>query len=664
MFIASKIRGVPRSHKNGEPGENRDLKQLHVRRGVWTPRLLQDELFLRFAAAGAGVQQFPENTMTLPSFEDYLSLLPADIVFKNVLGDAGHKRRILSSSLIHDAARLFAADKSLWARFKRLSPQAQRLCAAVYLAGAMGVPAPGLRGFSSDELLASFLVFAGKDEKGVAAYYGFSEFESKLALLCADALISVAGNKACAPTSAPMPWYCLSDLVMCATLASTGMLDRTKKGTFSKAAEVALRRFLHASRDLPAGEAAAEAGRAACISLVLSYAVSRELLAIENDAYLVAQDKLAEWVSLPLEARCGDFCEYAFAQGPLWRRPVMDKLFEGPTKPWLSTSGFPDAARRDAEASACALWYCGYLEVCKVGSGLVFSAARRQDILSLVKALPVARVILLPDFSAVLSQEILPEELYWFTKVGEVSSLDKVYKGIIKRDIINNSLSAGTDEKKLVDWLAAWKAPHNVMETVREWIREFSRVCVITHGCVVSFDEKASQQILSYAPLTNLVTPVRPHKIFMIRRGSEEEVRRILVTMGFDPRGPGENEPQKHRPALDLSPAEPRQITPVVSFEPDSEAPPRPVKAGKYGEKLKELDMSDLLHVLDYAVLMGHGATFEYLGSPYVRAGTYEVRPLAVHKAKEPFLEAEIGPKKSKKRFLLRKIKKIGVGAA
>jgi hypothetical protein len=40
------------------------------------------------------------------------------------------------------------------------------------------------------------------------------------------------------------------------------------------------------------------------------------------------------------------------------------------------------------------------------------------------------------------------------------------------------------------------------------------------------------------------------------------------------------------------------------------------------------------------------------------------VRPLAVHKAKEPFLEAEIGPKKSKKKFLLRKIKKIGVGAA
>ena len=44
-----------------------------------------------------------------------------------------------------------------------------------------------------------------------------------------------------------------------------------------------------------------------------------------------------------------------------------------------------------------------------------------------------------------------------------------------------------------------------------------------------------------------------------------------------------------------------------------------------------------MLHVLDYAVLMGQTATFEYLGSPRVRAGTYRCGRLRVHKAQEPF---------------------------
>lgn len=87
------------------------------------------------------------------------------------------------------------------------------------------------------------------------------------------------------------------------------------------------------------------------------------------------------------------------------------------------------------------------------------------------------------------------------------------------------------------------------------------------------------------------------------------------------------------------------------------------MRTGKYGERLKELDINDMLHVLDYAVLMGQNATIEYLGSPRVRTGTYQVRPVAVHKAQEPLLEAETGPKKARKTFLVRKIAKIGVGA-
>jgi hypothetical protein len=61
---------------------------------------------------------------------------------------------------------------------------------------------------------------------------------------------------------------------------------------------------------------------------------------------------------------------------------------------------------------------------------------------------------------------------------------------------------------------------------------------------------------------------------------------------------------------------------------------------------------------------MGKALTVEYLGSPYIKEGVYTVSPLSVHKAGEPFFEAEAKAGKSKKKFLLRKIKRIGVESA
>ncbi len=603
--------------------------------------------------------------MVLPSFEEYLGLLPADLIFEKFLTRADRNRKILSSSLIHDAARGFTADQSLRAAFGKLSPGARLMCAAIYLAGERGVPAPGLRGFA-DELLSSFLVFAEKDGTVSPSYryVGFPELEPKLAALAAETLAGAAAVATPLACRAPLPWYCLTDVVMCVALALLGKLQRTKKGELSKTAGTCLRTFLHASHDLPADEDWPAEPRAACISLLLSYATERGLLAESEESYTAPHRAVAEWLARPLEARHADFCEFAFDNGLLWSRPVMDGMFDRAAGRALSTAGFPPAAKKEAGTCAAVLWYCGYLDACKKSGSITFTSAPKRDLASLVKELPENRVTLLPDFSAVLSQEILPEELYWFTRVGEISSFDRVYKGTIRRDIINNSLSDGVDGKGLADRLAAWKAPRNVVETAREWIREFSRLHVTSHACVVSFDVKASRQILSYEPLKKLVTPARPDSIFSIRHGSEAEVRRILSGMGFDPREPGETAAEVRDAPPELFPEEPRRVVPVVAFEPDVVGTPaRPVRTGKYGERLKELDINDMLHVLDYAVLMGQNATIEYLGSPRVRTGTYQVRPVAVHKAQEPLLEAETGPKKARKTFLVRKIAKIGVGA-
>jgi hypothetical protein len=169
---------------------------------------------------------------------------------------------------------------------------------------------------------------------------------------------------------------------------------------------------------------------------------------------------------------------------------------------------------------------------------------------------------------------------------------------------------------------------------------------------------------MAYEPLKNLVTPAQPHAVFTIRRGREEDAKRVLASMGFDHRKPGESAFEKLHAAIEVAPDTVPAIAPVVSFEPRDAGPVRPVKAGKYGEKLKELDMSDLIHVVDYAVLMGKALTVEYLGSPYIKEGVYTVSPLAVQKSGEPFFEAEAKAGKSKRKFLLKKVHRIGVESA
>ena len=602
------------------------------------------------------------NSPSFPTIEEYLSLLPAEVLFKHFLARFGQKRRILSSSLIKDAARLMASEKSLSARFKGLSRAARVTCGLAYLFGKRGVVAPGLRSFD-DELLSSFLVFAGRDSGGKTCYYPFEEFEITLLPLCAGVLVERAKIGDPGDPSLVPQWYCLSDVIICANLASLGMLEKTKKGNFSKTAEAAFRKFLHAAHELPQVE-----GRenifAACVSLLLGYAVSRELLVFDDGAYRANPQNMLAWLALPLDGRYADFCEFAFEFLPLWRRPVLEKIFELPGRTWLSTHAFPEPVKKDADAAVSLLRYCGYCDVSKGAGGLLFSLAARRDAASPARGLPAGRIMLMPDFSAVLSQEVLPEDLFWFLRVGALVSFDRVYKGTIRRDIINSALSEGADEKKLVEWLVSWNAPHNVVETVKEWIRELSRIYLTTSAAVMSFDEKATRQLKAYAPLAELVTPAHPHAVFTIRHGREQEVISILAAMGFDPRAPGERAVEKRQAAIEVAPDAAPAITPLVSFEAGDAAAVRPVKAGKYGEKLKELDMSDLIHVVDYAVLMGKALTVEYLGSPHVNKGVYTVSPLAMNKAGEPFFEAEAKAGKSKRKFLLKKIKRIGVESA
>jgi hypothetical protein len=630
--------------------------------------------------------------LPFPTFKSYLAQLPTDIVFKHFLSHQGHGRKILSSSSIDDITRQMSGEKSIGERFSKLSTSGKFAVSLVYLFGRRGLETPqAITGFD-DELLDSFLVFAGKSETGKTFYFGFPEFEARLAPLAAAVINNQAKTAVAREPADLLPWLCLNDVTVLCICASAGMLRMTRKGTFAKVSETVMKRFLHATHDM-----------ADPFRLLLNYALEKGLMQLDNDIFRARPNKILAWLDRPLAERYVEFREFTITSVPLWSMAVVEALFAGPgpARLWLSLPQAGEAARKEVRSVLMCLRYLGLLDVCKTGGSLSFIRAQSPGTDGIgVATRQAGRIILLADFSAVLTREVLPEELYWFSKAGSLESFDTVYKGLVKRQIINDSLSEGIDENKLVRYLESWNAPPNVLVTVKEWIREFSRMYITSDPAIISADERATSQILSYEPLKRLIEPVQSDRVFRIRPGREQEVRRVLVSMGFDPRMPGEagiRKPAATRSGISLEPSfaaaedaqettdppvlgessfgaqgrplgvvGPATIRPVVSFggTEAQELGPRPVKEGKYGQKLKELDMSDLFHVLDYAVLMGHAVTFEYRGSPLVKKGMYKVSPVNVQKTPEPFLDACVLPKKARRKFLLKCIVRIGVESA
>jgi hypothetical protein len=102
-------------------------------------------------------------------------------------------------------------------------------------------------------------------------------------------------------------------------------------------------------------------------------------------------------------------------------------------------------------------------------------------------------------------------------------------------------------------------------------------------------------------------------------------------------------------------------LSPIVNFEKLPEAPPLVIQQGKYSSQLKALEITEIMHVIEYSLLMGNRLRIEYGGSPGIRKGVYQIRPLRYEKGPGSGLEAESGRACSKKTFLLDRIVKIGV---
>jgi len=340
-----------------------------------------------------------------------------------------------------------------------------------------------------------------------------------------------------------------------------------------------------------------------------------------------------------------------------WSMDFMDAILDRAGDSWLSTAPIPEPCRDKIDTILDILHYIGNIEIrAKKGDLFWKRASMAVDF-----SFPARTVMVQPDFSAILPQEVSSEELFQFSLTGSITNLDRVYNGLINRETVNESLSRGVSGTEIISYMEKWEAPVNVVETVREWIREFSRVCIISNDIIVTGDKKSTMEVSSFELLRDIVEPLTAHQVFKIKKGREDEARERLVTMGFDPRMPVKAVPQELSTETLLQNEPVTELTLSKDFKTSSPDRARPMTSGKYSDELKALDQSEMSHVIDYALLMGHRLILDYEGSDTVKAGIYTIAPQKIINGAESRIKGRDSVAGDIKEFSIKKISRIGV---
>jgi uncharacterized protein YfiM (DUF2279 family) len=608
----------------------------------------------------------PEITL----FQDYVRELPHQWIFDNLISDADRSRRILSSAMVKEAVAKFVAKGALAKRFKALSPELRVKCAQAYLMGNNGLSLAEPAAYFKEPLLASLLVFAaqnGSDANSVRLF-GFEEFEPVLRPLMAEALAGAAGAAECGPGAATCPWRPLSDVAVVCSLALHGQLKRNTHGGLSRSALMALKKLVHDStltgKSVPDDDVAGHPA-----GFLIGFCLSEALIIDAGTEYIIDRQRFAEWLEKSMNERMQKLTCYASEFSSRFGLELARELLKSGQGRWLAVNPLlPEADRPVLVRALNVLEFFGCLNMGPGSSsgGPRFTANHfiDGDIDELYAKEPKRDTVIMSDFSVVIPQEVSPAELFEFSNIGMLTMFDKVYKGQITKDSVANALSAGVSPTCLRDWLRERKASANVVKTVDEWIREFSRLFVKNGSILISSNEKVTRQIASLEPLRKHLTEVSAHTVFAVRSGSEQKVLDTLKKLGFDTREPGgREEPAKLEEIAEEFQPEEKRWEPLTDFSLAVNTPSPTMKRTKYGAGLKALPINEIIHVVDYTILTGQELSIDYAGSAQIKQDIYTVTPLNIDKGLDAAVEAEIPGVRGRKQFLLCKINRIGVAA-
>jgi hypothetical protein len=589
-------------------------------------------------------------------FDDYVKKLPSSVVFKHLVKNGGKERKILSSDLIENIRKKYVSKESLVSRFDALCPEAKMVCALAYVFGSGGLTVEE-HGEYREELLISFLIYSAHDTDGREFYCGFRDIEELLRETLAIYLcncLKVDKKKETAPF---FGMRCLNDFIMILILARKGLLKKKKDTNLNLASIQELNIQLHRTSG-PSFTNKDSQKTENGIQLLLSYGKEREYLTENSEAYVTTLDQVNSYLSQSHDDLYKDFVDYTIKYTGDWSIQTVNAIFETAGDYWLSAESLPSSCREKITAVLETLHYTGIIDA---RTGKKDTVWKRVSSPVDFNSSPRPRVVILADFTVILPQEVLPETLFNFSLLGSFTNFDRVYKGVIDRDTVNESLSSGITGDEIISHLVTWEAPDNIIETVREWIREYSRVGIIKNDVILAFDEKSSLQISSYEAMKDIIEPLTAHTVYKIKKGRENEVMDQLKTMGFDPRMPEVKSPQQEsaKSLVLTDTVEEPEVS--FNFKTTAKNGSRPVTSGKYSEELKELDISEMCHVIDYAILMGHGLKIEYEGNADLKEGTYTIAPQKFKNGVESYIDGKDVVSGKCNRYYIKEIKKIGV---
>jgi len=600
-------------------------------------------------------------------FRDYVKKLPHQWILDNLICEGDKTRRILSSAMIEDAVSKFSCAASLMRRFEELPDSLKLKCSQVYLMGGNGLTWPAANDSLNDPLLSSLLVFAAQNRAG-SKYFGFNEFEPVLRPLMAKTLVQNGVlAKANVKNAAVCPWRPLNDVSAVCSMAFHNLLKRSRYGGISRSGLNQLKNLIHDSTLTGKGKPDKEEYHPA--GFLIGYCLKEAFIVSVESGYALDRPLFKAWLKKSVKTRLNSIMEYASVFCGSFGFALLTEMLCVCGASRVSIKKIIEEQDRETLLTAFKVFeFLGYLTLEESGSDLFFTPCNFTDKYAgedpdkLLSNQKTVSVVIMPDFSVIIPQEVSPSELFDFANIGILKTFDKVYKGQINRQSVCNAMSHGASDTDMRLWLTKRASPANVLSTVEEWCREFSRLYVSHDNILVSSNEKVTLQLLACEQLREHLTQVKAHTVFRIRSGSEQKIFDALEKLGFDSRSSDE------KPAIvpvvenQGAAVEEKQWKPLTDFSFAGTAEHTlTMRRTKYGSELKALDISEITHVVDYAILTAQQIIIDYEGSSQIKQSVYTVLPLSLQKGAEPVIEAQIPRSKTRKMFFLRKIKRIGV---
>lgn len=508
------------------------------------------------------------------TFSDYIRSLDSKTVLEHLLD--GQSEGILGETVYKEVEETFMAPESISKRWNSLNEELQGLLFTIYLSGTLGFPVKKLSNQKDRQtLLQTFIVYEGT-RSGESYLLGLEDLKPFVFDYVSDKIgTGFESLKIHRDTGV------LSDSATLLSLIKDGKIKRRQDGLLQKSS---VESFLRSSVLQIHLSKRSELKSEPFLELLLIYLVKADVIRYDNNGFYVMANGEMNWARR-LDVVHEEVLSKASEMSVFSHSSTLLEFFRN-----AGSCSSDEVKQWGMDSSLVLLLWCGELAEDERSIGRGSDPIQKMTVTGHI----------MPDFSVMIPREIDPVELLTFFDIGEIESVDVIYKGVVSKMSVVNALSRGISGEALMDVFKKWNASPHLLHTVQEWIYSFERVFVDGH--YLGMNTAVADHLLSTPELQSAVIEIPSYRFFRITPGREIEVTSALEKMGFDTRFPNAQEIRQvehNRSNLELT----FPVKPVFSPELERKEPVQ-TNFGRYGGALKKCNAGELLKMVRYAIFM------------------------------------------------------------